>query len=74
MIHQCYGNDLDMTTDEEDTYHQQSTDSTPDKVISFKQQHSMVKNNGNDHVRTYVVMMLLFHHNFSLFFLLITFR
>lgn len=34
MIHQSYGNDLDMTTDEEDTYNKQPTNSTPDKNSS----------------------------------------
>ncbi len=37
MVRESYGNDLDMVTDEEDTYHQQSTTSTPDKT-SPKQQ------------------------------------
>jgi hypothetical protein len=31
MIHESYGNDLDMTTDDEDNYHKQSIHSTPDK-------------------------------------------
>ncbi|CAF4989167.1 unnamed protein product, partial [Rotaria sp. Silwood1] len=44
LIHQCYGNDLDMTTDEEDTYNKQSKTSTPEKN-SPKQQ---TKNETND--------------------------
>jgi hypothetical protein len=31
MIHESYGDDLDMTTDEEDTYHKSSFNSPPDK-------------------------------------------
>ncbi len=34
MIHESYGNDLDMTTDEEDNYHKESINSTPDKSLT----------------------------------------
>ncbi|CAM4857378.1 unnamed protein product [Rotaria socialis] len=44
MIHQSYGNDLDMTTDEEDTYNKQSTNSTPDKSLSKQ----LTKNETNE--------------------------
>ncbi|CAM4825661.1 unnamed protein product [Rotaria magnacalcarata] len=44
IIHQSYGNDLDMTTDEEDTYNKQSTNSTPDKSSSKQ----LTKNETNE--------------------------
>ncbi|CAF0818181.1 unnamed protein product [Rotaria sordida] len=44
MIHQCYGDDLDMTTDEEDTYNKQSISSTSEKNSPIQQ----TKNETND--------------------------
>ncbi|CAF4104784.1 unnamed protein product, partial [Rotaria sp. Silwood2] len=44
MIHQCYGNDLDMTTDEEDNYNKQENSSTSDKNSPNQQ----TKNETND--------------------------
>jgi hypothetical protein len=42
MIHESYGNDLDMTTDEEDNHQKQSNNSTPDQT-SPKQENNHVK-------------------------------
>jgi hypothetical protein len=58
MIHESYGNDLDMTTDEEDTYHKQSINSTPDK--SSPKQQTKNKTNELYDVRFHFFFLLLF--------------
>lgn len=42
MIHENYGNNLDITTDEEDNYQKQSIDSTPENnspIQNIKQEN-----------------------------------
>ncbi len=54
MIHESYGNDLDMTTDEEDNYHKESINSTPDKSLTKQINKNQI----------YDVRFLLFHRHF----------
>ena len=57
MIHESYGHDLDMTTDEEDTYHKRSINSTPDKT-SPKQQ---IKNKKSEKYHVGFLLNIIFY-------------